>query len=174
MEFAKGLLQAYDKKWSYVNSFTVQIQVGPLTKTLIPSTANLELEDINLNIISIDTPQFTNQNIEVYVGDQWKIHNGRDELYRYSITFRDESQMSLYKQFVKMYQLQKTAYFDQVKMDITLFKDADYYNETNKVVMNMSESMIDSVSQVQFSNNTENQIAEFTVQFKCTTPEVGV
>ena len=174
MEFAKGLLQAYEKKWSYVNTFTVQFQVGPLTKKLYPETANLETEEINLNIISIDTPQFTNQNIEVYVGDQWKIHNGRDELYRFSVTFRDEAQMALYKQFVKMYQLQKTAYFDQVKMTVTISKDGDYHNEQSKTVLNLVETMIDSVSQVQFNNTTENQIAEFTVQFKCTTPEVGV
>ena len=173
MEFAKGLLQAYDKKWSYVNTFTVQFQLGPLTKRLYPDTANLEREEINLNIISVDTPQFTNQNIEVYIGDQWKIHNGRDEMYRFSITFRDEAQMSLYKQFVKMYQLQKTAYFDQIKMTITIYKDADYHNETNKIVFNLTESMIDSVSQVQFNTTSENQIAEFTVQFKCTTPIVG-
>jgi len=174
MDFAKGLLQAYETRWSYINTFKVQIQFAPAIKSFIEWKDDVDGRDINLNIVSIDTPQFTNQNIEVYVGDQWRIHNGRDELYRFSMTFRDQDQMKLYKKFVTAYQFQKSQYLEDCKSYITLWKDADYMDEVDKKLFDFEEVMIDSVSQLQFNNTTEAQIAEFTVQFKTPTPLVDI
>jgi hypothetical protein len=172
MDLAKGLLKAYETKWSYVNSFRTHIQfAGPIKRAI--GWTNADEENINLNIVSIDTPQFSNQSIEVFVADRWKVHSGRDELYRFSITFRDQDQMKYYKKFVTAYFLQKRDYFDNVKMNISLYKDADYWGEKEKKLYEFENTMIESVSQLQFSNNTEAQIAEFTVQFKCTTPKLS-
>lgn len=173
MELAKAIQKAYDTKWSYVNSFTVHMMFAPATKAFIGWTEQ-DARDVNLNIISIDTPQFTNSGIEVYTGDRWKIHNGRDELYKFSMTFRDQDQMDLYKKFIAAYLYQKHAYFDDAKMHITLMKDADYINETSKILFDFNDVFIESVSQVQFNNTTEAQIAEFTVEFKTPTPEVNL
>jgi len=169
MDFAKGLLKAYETKWSYVNTFNVHIQFADAIKKEIQWT-NADEENINLNIISIDTPQFTNQSIDVFIGDRWKTHNGRDELYRFSITFRDQDQMLFYKKFVKAYFYQQKNYFDKVKMSVILSKDPDYWDEENRQIFEFQDAMIESVSQVQFNNTTEAQIAEFTVQLKCTLP----
>ena len=169
MDLAKGLIKAYETKWSFINSFRTHIQFSPMVKRRIGWT-NADEENINLNIISIDTPQFTNQSIEVFVGNRWKIHSGRDELYRFSITFRDQDQLKYYKKFTTAYLLQKDNYFDDVKMTVSLYKDPDYWGEREKKLYEFENVMIDSISQLQFSNQTETQIAEFTVQFKCASP----
>jgi hypothetical protein len=175
MDFAKGLLKAYETKWSFINTFTVQIQFPNQIKQFIKWT-NEDERGVNINIVSIDTPQFSNAPIESFIGDRWVMHNGRDEMYRFSITFRDQDQMSLYKKFVSAYLMQRQKYLDEAVMTITLWKDADYLDDDLplKPLFNYENVLIDSVSQVQFNNTTENQIAEFTLQFKTTTPIIDV
>lgn len=170
MDFAKALLKAYETRWSYVNSFEVQILFSPTVASYIGWTKEDE-RNINLNIVSINTPQFSNNPIEVFQGDRFKIHNGRDELYTFSITFRDQDQMSLYRKFVSAYMLGKHQYFDVAKMHVTLWKEADYLNETaKKTLFDFADCMIASVGQIDFNTTTEGQIAEFTVEFKTSTP----
>jgi hypothetical protein len=171
MDFATAVSKAYETKWDYINSFTVDISFADNVAKAIGWTVE-DKRNINLNIISIDTPQFSNQPIEVYVGDRWKIHNGRDELYRFSITFRDQDQLTLYRKFVKAYLMQRTEYFDYTKLQIILSKDDDYItSESNRRnLFDFQDTMIDNVSQIQFNNTTETQIVEFSVTFKCATP----
>ena len=171
MDLAKGLLKAYETRWSNINSFRVHIRFSPSIKNKIKWT-NQDEENIALNIISIDTPQFQHQPIEIFIADSWKMHTGRDELFRFSLTFRDQDQMSYYTKFVMAYMYQKGDYFDNVKMSISLFKDADYLNESEKKLFELDNTLIESISQLQFNNTTESQIAEFTVQFKCLSPKL--
>ncbi len=173
MDFSKAISKAYETKWSYINTFTVHMYFEPKIAEFIGWSQSDET-DINLNIISINTPQLTNSPVEMYVGDRWKIHNGRDELYKFSITFRDQNQLDLYKKFTKAYFYQKTHYFDDIKMTISLYKDADYVDEVSSKIYSFEETMIDSISQIDFNNTTEAQIAEFTVEFKCAYPLIDV
>ena len=169
MNFAKGLIAAYDTKWSYVNTFTTRLEFNDSVAKKINWTTADE-ENFNLNIVNIDTPQFTNQSIETFVGNRWAIHNGRDELYRFSITVRDQDNLKFYRKFVAAYHLQKTSYFDDIKMLITLWKDADYAGDSDTKLFEYNDVMIENVSQIQFNNATESQIAEFTINFKCAMP----
>lgn len=173
MKLADGVTKAYEEKWSFVNTFTFDMQVpNEETKAKVGWTDQI-LRDLNLNVISVDTPQFTNQPIEVFVANKWRIHNGRDELYRFSVTFRDKDQLTLYRAFVKHYNETRADYFDNVKLVINLSKDADWFGEQeNKQLFEFGDVIIESVSQIQFNNTTENQIAEFTVNFKSTLPEI--
>lgn len=166
MDLAQGITQAYDRQWSMINTFSVQINLPTgITETFT--------DDINLNIISLNTPDFTNNPIEAFIANKWYIHNGRDELYRFSITFRDQNQLDIYKTFLKVYEYTKNNYFDDCKMSIVLTKDADWYNEDDVILMELNDTLVESVSNLAFSNNTENQIAEFSVNFKCTTPNIN-
>lgn len=169
MIFAEALIKAYNTNWSYINTFTVNLAFNQIMANEIGWTGEDD-KNINLNIVNIDTPQFTNQNIEVFVGNKWIIHNGRDELYRFSITFRDQDKLKYYRKFLKAYHLQKNKYFDDIKMTITLSKDADYVNEQDSKLFDFTDTMIENISQLQFNNTTEAQIAEFTVNFKCILP----
>ena len=169
MNFATGIVNAYKTKWSYINTFEVKLNFQSGARTFSGWNSSDD-ENLNLHIISIDTPQFSNQSIEVFQANRWFIHNGRDELYRFTITFRDSGQMNLYRKFTKLYRYTREAYLDDCKITVELFKDADYITEFQKKILTFEDTMIESVSQLQFSNTTETQIAEFSVSFK--TPSV--
>ena len=167
MNLSEGIQKAYTKKWSMINTFSV-IFTKP---TILSDPQNLLGEDINLNILSVQTPDFTNDPIEAYIANKWIIQNGKDSLYRFSITFRDFNQLSLYKMFMQIYALTKNNYFDDVKMTIDIIKDADWVGEDNELIfLTLGGTLIEGISNISFNNETENQIAEFTVSFKCTTP----
>ena len=172
MRFANAITEALDTKWSYINTFDVSFNIPEPLQFASGWDNSKDGRNINLHVVSIDTPQFTNSPIEVFVANRWVIQNGRDELYRFSITFRDRDQMDLYRKFVKMYQVTKELYFDDAKMTVTLSKDADWATEADKRLFHFDETIIESVSQIQFSNTTENQIAEFTVNFKTVLPRL--
>jgi len=170
MNFKEGLQRAYNTKWTYINTFTVQFDWGPAAKA-----AGFTEEDrlgLNINIKNCNTPQYTNQSIEVYTGDRWFIHNGRNEMWKFTMTFRDHDQLSIYRKFVKLYAWQKTDYFDNVKNTIILYKDSDYIGQPQSPVFEFHDVMIESIGSLSFSNETEAQIAEFDVQFKTSYPEV--
>lgn len=173
MNLYDGIAQAYNRKWSFINTFKVQFLFADRLKEV----SGWEDEDdtlIQLNIISIDTPQLTNQPYEIFQADEWRIHNGRDELYRFTVTFRDESQLKYYKKFVSMYTDSKLSYFDDIKSMILLYKEADWKGEDDTVLYTYENVLIENVSQIQFNNTTENQVAEFSVGFKFTKKHISV
>lgn len=171
MKLKDGITKAYETHWSMINTFTVEFQFGKnlnmkkLLKTKLDDT-------INLHIVSLTTPDFQNTPIETFIGNKWRVQNGRDELYKFSITFRDKDQMRIYKSFFNLYKETKEQYFDNCCFSVIIYKDADYYNESNRKFMELNGSIVESVSQLQFSNDTQNQIAEFTVNFKCVSPNI--
>jgi hypothetical protein len=172
MNFADGLSKAYDTKWSFINTFEVQFIFDSEMKQDIGWDDLSDGNNINLHVVSIDTPQMTNQPIEVFIANRWVIQNGRDELYRYSVTFRDRDNMDLYRKFVRLYQRTREDYFDFVKFTVLLTKERDWLAQENSVLYEFRDTIVESVSQLQFNNTTENQIAEFTVNFKTTFPNL--
>jgi hypothetical protein len=168
MKLSDGITQAYERKWSMVNTFNVQFNISPVLEERVGQINN----DINLNIVSVTTPDFTNDPIEAFIANRWFINNGKDALYRFSITFRDEDQMKLYRKFFAIYNFTKNNYFDDAKMTINISKDADWYGEKDKILMILEGSIIEAISNLSLSNDTENQIAEFTVNFKCNNPSI--
>lgn len=168
VKLSEGIKEAYQRKWSMINTFTVQIILPP---ALIGKVGVLG-DELNLNIISVLTPDFTNDPIEAFIANKWFIHNGKDQLYRFSITFRDQDQMKLYRKFMTIYNFAKENYFDDIKMTIIIMKDGDWDNEYDKSLMTLDGALVEGVSNLSFSNDTENQIAEFTVNFKCNAPYV--
>ena len=171
MKLKDGITKAYETHWSMINTFTVQFDFG--ANTILDMLVETDFDDaLNLNIVSINTPSFQNTPIESFVGNKWRIQNGRDELYKFSITFRDKDQMSLYKSFYNIYKETKEQYFDNICFTVRIKKDADYYDEYDKDFMVLNGTLVDSVSQLQFSNDTQNQVAEFSVDFKCVSPNI--
>ena len=167
-KLADAINDAYNRRWAMINTFTVEIHLPWYLRGKVGSFD----EDINLNIVSVTTPDFTNDPIEVFVANRWVIQNGKDALYRFTITFRDHNQMSLYKKFMRIYNLTKENYFDDIKMNIVINKDPDWANESDKKIMHFWGVLVEGVSNLAFSNDTENQIAEFTVSLKCNNPVV--
>jgi len=169
INFADAVEKAYQTKWSFVNTFAVQFHFQKHTVNTAQWTEE-EISNLTFCIKNINTPQFTNSPIEGYVADMWKIHNGRNELFRFNIGFRDYGQMTLYKRFIKTYNSQKLAYFNDCKFSVSLYKDADHVGEIDKLLYTFDDVIIESIGQIQFSNETEAQIAEFEVNFKSINP----
>ena len=169
MNLKDGITKAYETHWSMVNTFTVEFNFPIYLERFLKVRFD---DSINLCIKSVNTPDFQNSPIEAFVGNKWRIQNGRDELYKFSITFRDKDQMRLYKSFYDIYKETREQYFDNCSFDVIIYKDADYYDETDKKFMALNGTIIESLSQLQFSNDTQNQIAEFTVNFKCIAPNI--
>jgi len=172
MDFASGVAAAYNKKWAYNNTFSVQFIFAKYLKTKIGWTSADE-KGLDIHIKGVSTPQFTNQAIETYIGDRWRVHNGRNELWKFTITFKDHNQLSLYRKFINTYNAQKIQYFDDIRMTVILLKDADYVSQADSILFTFNDVMIDSVGQVQFSNESDTQIVEFDVEFKCLSPVIG-
>lgn len=166
MKLADAVNAAYQRKWSMSNNFTVQID---LKGSQIAAVGQFS-EDINLSIVSIKTPDISNAGIEGFIANGWRVHNGKDNLYRFNITFRDYDQMALYHKFQNMYRTTKEFYFDEVAFDVILYKDADWHNESQRQIVRLEDTIIDSVSNLDFSNTSDAAVAEFTVEFKCITP----
>ena len=164
MKLSDGIKAAYERRWSMINTFSVKINMGNGLTQKIGAFS----EDLDLNIVSLTTPDFTNDPIESFIANRWFIHNGKDSLYRFSMTFRDYEQMSLYKKFFEIYSLTKENYFDFVKLTITVTKEGDWAGQDDKKIFEYSGVLVEGLSNISFSNDTENQIAEFSVSFKCT------
>lgn len=171
MNLKDGIAKAYETHWSMINTFTVEFQFGDNMNMVDLLRTDFD-DSLNLHIVSVTTPDFQNSPIETFIGNRWRVQNGRDELYKFSITFRDKDQMRLYKSFYNLYRETKEQYFDNCSFDVIIYKDADYYDETDKKFMSLNRTIIESLSQLQFSNDTQNQIAEFTVNFKCIAPNI--
>lgn len=169
MKLSDGIQEAYNRKWAMINTFTVQMFLPDTLEAIVGRIG----ENINLNIISMQTPDFTNDPIESYIANKWFIQNGKDELYRFTMTFRDQDQLSLYKKFMFIYNFSKENYFDDVAMSINIIKDADWGSEVDKKFLGLEGVLIEAISNVSFSNDTESQIAEFTVSFKCNKTNFG-
>ncbi len=173
MLLADGIQLAYERKWAMINTFTAQFILPQKLKEKTTNGFFLENDDLNLSIVSFTTPDFTNDPIEAYIANRWIIQNGKDSLYRYTITFRDYDQFKLYSTFMEIYNLTKDNYFDDIAIMISIIKDPDWYNETPRVLFEFGGTLIEGVSNLSFSNDTENQIAEFTISCKCTKPIVN-
>ena len=168
MRLSDGIQEAYQRKWSMINTFTVQI----ILSTFLSNKVGNFGDDLNLNIINVTTPDFSNEPIEIFTANRWIIQNGKDTLYRFSITFRDEGQMSLYRKFMKIYSDTRENYFDDIASTIIIYKDADYVNEQDIKFMTFNGVIIEGISNLAFSNVIDSEIAEFTVNFKCNNPNI--
>lgn len=160
--------KVYEKPWTRINNFSIELQIpNPAFAQIIGW--DVDNDDLNLSLKSIDTPQYTNNPVEIFTGNEWRFNNGRDEMFRFTMTFRDYKQMELYSKFVKMYNVSKDNYFDNIKLNISIKLD-DEMRVLPVILLNMGDAIIENISQVQFDHTTENQIAEFSVGFKCSSP----
>jgi len=172
MAFSTDISAIINKKWSMSNTYQVQISFSSEMGKLIGWVDDVEGRDINQHIVSINTPDFSNSPIEVYIGGQYRIHNGKDELYRFSITFRDYDMMYLYRKFLTAYRSQAGWYFDDACSIINIIKEADYEGEVNTELMTLNDCFIEGISNLDINNNNEAQVSEFTVKFKSMSPVI--
>lgn len=176
MDLANAVVKAYKKQWSYINNFTVDIMFSSeILQEAGVSWTNNDREELALNMRNFNVPQLGLTPINVWSANMWRMSLGRLEPFTFTMGFRDSDQMYYYNKFVKIFLAQQPFYLDDIGMSIILKKDADYTNQSSRTIWKFEKCRIDNVSQVQFSNETEAQIAEFDIQVTSKMPlHIGI
>lgn len=166
MKLHEVITKAYTKKWSYSNNFFVQIKVE-MFSTLSQYAFILMGEELNMHITSISLPDLQAQPIEEWQVDRYRFQLAQDLPYKLTISFIDSDDLILWRSFSEAYTRTKQSYFDNVKMEISIYKESDYDPDQPRThLITYSEAIIESVSAVPFSNDSDQEIAKFTVSFK--------
>jgi len=169
-----------NKQWTKINNFFIEIHFQPGangsqgSKYFAENIVKWNISNVDLNaaLKSITTTEYTNAQINKYVSYEWRYHMGRDQLYRFNMIFRDYDQMHIYNTIRMYYFKAREQYFDNIKMTIKVF-NAETFNSSAVPIFQTESAIIESVSHLDFSHDTENQIAEFSVNFMCNTMVVG-
>lgn len=135
-------------------------------------------ERLSLHLIDLTLPQLTYSLISSYNGKRYSHHTGRPAEYKFNMKFRDSNQLEFYRLFCTQFREQDYRYFDDVYFDVFVSKDSDYgdginigkqtnvdYTKQSSPLMSLKRCLIESISQLNFSNNTQNQHIEFSVDF---------
>ena len=112
--------------------------------------------------------QLSHDVIESFSADTYMRAVGKPNLLTFSFTVRDFDQMKMYRAFSILYAAQKITYPEDSYLTLKVIKKADYINERDITIATFEKCLIDSISQVQFSNETEAQIVEFDVVMTAT------
>ena len=142
-------------------------------------------ERLSLHLKDLQLPQVGAAQLNSWVGNRWAHNYGLPDQYKFSMTFRDSNQLEFYKMFTTQFREQAYRYFDDYTFNVFISKDSDYgdryHNDTTGLerdswraspLMSLKRCSIENVSQLSFSNETENQIVEFTVAFVANDVEI--
>jgi hypothetical protein len=153
---------AYDTQWTKVNHFTIDLHLEQSKyRYLLP----LDIQNmLNLALTSCSTPALSVAPMENYLGGKWFYTNGRPEMAKITLTFRDYNHMTLYKMFTKIFEFSISTYASDLFM--TLHISTDRSEGDTLKFMTFNSMLIEQISEVSFSNATENQIAEFSITLK--------
>ena len=168
MNLADAVTNALTTSWSNANNFHVHITFP--NATMVSFADTLKDADIDLNVVSISTPQYQTQQIETFTADKWFLGDGIPEAYRFTITFRDQDCMKYYRTFTRLKLAQMKLYPDDVKFVVDIYKEPDEDTEKQFHLFHLEECMIDNVSSVTFSNEAEETPIQFELSIKCSIP----
>ena len=158
----------YKTKWSQINNFEVEINaIGSDAKAKVQKF-KIPFKDCKLSIKNFNMPQLSHDAIESFSADTYMRAVGKPNLLTFSFTVRDFDQMKMYRAFSILYAAQKITYPEDSFLTLKVIKKADYINESDITIATFEKCLIDSISQVQFSNETEAQIVEFDVEMTAT------
>lgn len=158
----------YNTKWSQVNNFEVEISAIGKDAVSKVSKYKIPFKDCRLAVKNFNMPQLSHDVIETFVADNYMRAVGKPNLLTFSFTVRDFDQMKMYRAFSILYAAQKITYPEDSYLTVKVIKKADYINESDITIATFEKCLIDSISQVQFSNETEAQIVEFDVEMTAT------
>lgn len=167
----KAVTNAQRVQWSITSNFYVEMHPVEqlITETVGWSAESEEFNNIiQLSIKNVDLPQHTADLIEKMIAGYWHISRNEDELFVFSVTFRDLWGGSLYRMFKNIWNLGKQLYpnYSTFYIKVVLTHGA---NGSEPVVFETPDAFLTSISQVQLSHEN-NEIMEFTVEFKTNEP----
>ena len=141
--------------WTWADDFSFFFQNNAVP---FPNNTNLQPQDIwDMCVINIDLPQASAAPNTVVMGQEYRFWVPLHDTFTFTITFRDLEQMKLKEYFTKIWALQQSKYYDDIKSTVKIVAGEGIMFETN-------ECLISYVSQTQL-DNSNTQIAEFSVEF---------
>jgi len=143
-----------NKTWIQNNTFSVTFFDGPL--------AGLEH-----CIKSVQMPDFTRSAVEEYNNGTWQFAPGRQEMYQIAMTFIDNEEDIVYAKALEHWTNNNLKYREEQEMKFMVNPGTrkDRSDDSGSGVK-FIEVMIDSISGLQWDNSSQNQIVEFTINFK--------
>lgn len=169
MKFYDAVPEVYKRRWSYISNFTVQLFMAPALDKICKWSERFG-SDVDLNIKDISAPQWGMSLFEEIIADRRVLAYDKFENFTVSVTFRDQDQLALYRTLTKAFVASRNMYSDDCACTIVIIKDADYKGESDKKLLTFNKCVMTGISQLSFSNETKNQIAEFSVEFACISP----
>lgn len=171
MKFYDAVPEVYKRRWSYIGTFTVQLFMPQALDNVCHWSARFGA-DVDLNVKDISVPQWGMSVFEDVIADRRVIAYDKFDNFAVTITFRDQDQLSLYRTLSRAFVASRKMYADDCACTIVVIKDADYKGESDKKLITFNKCLMTNISQLSFSNETKNQIAEFSVEFACIKPVV--
>ena len=153
------LKNALNTNWTWTDNFSFFFHNNKIS---FPSKTSLNPQDLwDICIINIDLPQVSSNVDTIVMGQKYRAWVPLHDVFTFTVTFRDVERMQLKEYFTEIWKNQQTEYFDDIKSTVKI--------EAGNGIMFESENvLITNVSQTQL-DNTNTQIAEFSVEFMSTT-----
>jgi len=145
------------KTWTQNNTFAVEFSGGPL-------------KNLSHCVKSVSMPDFTRSAVEEYNNGTWQFTHGRQEIYQIAITFWDNEEDLVYEKALQFWNEAHLKYHDDKKFNITVIKTKRSKRSGDKsglAGVKFKDVIIDSISGLQWDNSSQNQLLEFTINFKC-------
>lgn len=171
MKFYDAVPEVYKRRWSYIGTFTVQLFLPQALDNICHWSKRFG-SGVDLNVKDISVPQWGMSTFEDIIADRRMIAYDKFENFTVNITFRDQDQMALYRTLTRAFVASRKMYADDCACTVVVIKDADYKGEADKKLITFTGCLMTGISQLSFSNETKNQIAEFSVEFACIKPIV--
>ena len=171
----KAVLYAQTQNWSLTSGFTLELtptDSATRVAEFCGYTADLSWgEMVQLSVKSIDIPQHTADLVEKILAGEWHISRNEDEIYVITFTFRDLNNGALYRFFNGMWNAGKYKFPKECAFScrIGLLESKTDSTAKPKLIFGAEEMFITSISQIQLSHEN-NEIIEFSVEFKTNTP----
>lgn len=144
--------KAYNTNWVLSDEFIVEID---------PSKPNdITQDEWNMAIISMTTPELSSQTSDLVLGGSRRITSRIQDVFRFTITFRDFDQNKLRSYFETKFALQQKLYPEDIETEIIV---RHLKKDIGSIIFS-TRALITNISGANF-NNSESGIQEFTVSF---------
>ena len=151
---------AMNASWQLTDDFDFEYRNASGKKPIAPAAGiSLNGQDIfDMCVKNIDMPQLSADVEEINTGGEFRLVAKKFQPFTISVTFRDVLSLQLRDYFIDIWEDQQNTYPVNIFSIITI-------TSLRNLIFHTEHALITSVSQVQL-DNSNSQIAEFTVEFK--------
>jgi len=140
--------------WIQNNTFKVKFSGSPI-------------DGLEHCVKSVSMPDLTRSAVEEYNNGTWRMAPGRQEVYLITITFWDNEDDTVYQALFEHWDKNHNKYHDDQKFKINISDALRSQRDESFNGTDFEESILDSISGLQWDNSSQNQLVEFTATFKC-------